>query len=151
MSGLLEHLGIEPSSTQTGRPGHDAGLCVRTGSAHTNANGGVHGGLIATLLDSTMGEAVRDSLEEGKSAVTVSLTVTFLSGGEEGDELRCSAEIRKRGGSLVMVEGDVVTADGEEPIAHGVATFSIIDDESRAGQLQGGDAGGLVRCCVERC
>ena len=28
----------------------------------------------------------------------------------------------------VRVEGDVVTADDDKPIAHGVATFSIIDD-----------------------
>ncbi|MDO5503969.1 MAG: PaaI family thioesterase [Actinomycetia bacterium] len=127
MSEFLDHLGIHESTTETGRPGHDAGLAVTTDATHTNTNGGVHGGLIATLLDSTMGEAVRSALEDGQSAVTVSMTVTYLRGAEEGDELRASAELRKRGGSLAMVEADVVTADDEEPIAHGVATFSIID------------------------
>ena len=92
MSDLLEHLGIHPASPDTGRPGRDAGLGVTTGDQHVNVNGGVHGGLIATLLDATMGRAVRDSLEDGQSAVTVSMTVTYLSGAEAGDELLASAE-----------------------------------------------------------
>lgn len=100
---------------------------VTTGEQHQNANGGVQGGLIATLLDAAMGEAVRDGLEEDESTATVQLTVTYLNPGKTGDTLTATAEVRKRGGKLVMVEGDVSNQDGE-PVAHGVATFTVSRD-----------------------
>lgn len=128
MTTFIDHLGIAPHNPHdTGRPGDDAGLAVQTTDLHVNVNGGVHGGLIATLLDAVMGQAARDTLPEGRSAVTVSMTITYLSGGEIGDTLRASAEVRKQGKTLVMAEGDVVAGEDDEPIAHGVATYSVID------------------------
>lgn len=125
---FLDTLGVTGTDPhETHRPGDDAGLRMTPTDDHTNVNGGVHGGVLATLLDSVMGEGVRDDLPEGKSAVTVSLTVTFLEGAKVGQELAASAEVRKVGGSLVMVEGDVVRVDDDTPVAHGVATFSVID------------------------
>lgn len=125
---FLDTLGVTGSDPwATDRPGDDAGLRVTPTDEHSNVNGGVHGGLLGTLLDSVMGDAVRSDLPDGKSAVTVSLTVTFLSGAKVGEELLASAEVRKQGGSLVMVEGDVVRAEDDKAIAHGVATFSVID------------------------
>ena len=122
---LLGAHAADPSSST--RPGDDAGLALTPTDEMTNVNGGVHGGVLATLLDTTMGEAVRESLDDGKSAVTVSLTVTFLDGAKVGEELLATAEVRKEGKSLVMVEGDVVRAEDSTPVAHGVATFSVID------------------------
>lgn len=110
----LEHVGIDT----------DGDPSVRTDERHANTAGGVQGGLIATLLDAAMGEAVREGLEEGQQAATVQLTVTYLNPGAPGDTLTATAEVRKRGGRLVMVEGDVEDQDGE-PIAHGVATFTV--------------------------
>lgn len=127
MSDFLEHLGIHPSASDTGRPGDDAALAVTPTDEHANVNGGVHGGLVATLLDATMGRAVRSSLGEDQQAVTVSMTVTFLKGAKVGQELQASSELRKQGDSLCMVEADVVTAEENVPIAHGIATFSIVD------------------------
>lgn len=123
-----QHLGARPADPdQSTRPGDDAGLALVPDERLTNVNGGVHGGVLATMLDTVMGEAVRADLDDEHSAVTVSLTVTFLAGAKPGEELVASAEVRRRGSSLVMVEGDVVrTADGEA-VAHGVATFSIVD------------------------
>lgn len=105
----------------------EGGPSVTTGEQHQNANGGVQGGLIATLLDAAMGEAVRDGLEEDESTATVQLTVTYLNPGKTGDTLTATAEVRKRGAKLVMVEGDVSNQDGK-PVAHGVATFTVSRD-----------------------
>lgn len=128
MTTFPERLGAHPADpSQSDRPGDDAGMALTPTEEHTNVNGGVHGGILATMLDTVMGEAVRSDLPEDKSAVTVSLTVTFLDGAKVGEELVASAEVRKRGKSLVMVEGDIVRADDESPVAHGVATFSVID------------------------
>lgn len=125
---FIDTLGIRDADPdKTGRAGEDAGMALATTDAHENRNGTVHGGVIATLLDSVMGRAVRNSLDEGQSTATISMTVTYLRPGKVGEEIAASAEIRKSGGSVVMVEGDVVADDGE-PIAHGVATYTVLDD-----------------------
>ncbi|MCH8614074.1 PaaI family thioesterase [Arsenicicoccus dermatophilus] len=128
MANFMDTLGVTAGDPhETGRPGDDAGLRVTPTEAHANVNGGVHGGLLATMLDSAMGQAARDHLPDDKSAVTVSLTVTYLNGAKVGEELLASAEVRKEGGSLIMLEADVVRVEDDEPVAHGVATFSVID------------------------
>lgn len=127
-SGFLKLLGVrEGDPHSTDRPGDDAGLVLATTDEQANVNGGVHGGVLATLLDSVMGEAVRNQLGEGKSAVTVAMNVTYLSAAKPGEELTASAEVRRRGDSLMMAEADVVRGDDHKPVAHGVATYSVID------------------------
>lgn len=127
MTNFIEFLGFTGADPrETGREGDDAGLSVRTTDEHANRSGTVHGGLIATLIDAVMADAVRAGLEDGESCATVSLTITYLSPGEIGADLVASAEVRKRGGSLVLVEADV--SSGETAIAHGVATYAITTD-----------------------
>lgn len=128
MTTFLDSLGITPADpSRTDRPGDDAGLSVTPTEEHVNVNGGVHGGLIATLLDAVMGRAVRADLPEGKTSVTVSMTVSYISPARIGTALRASAEVRKRGASLCTVEGDVVADEDREPVAHGVATYALVD------------------------
>ena len=125
---FLDVLGIRDADPdKTGRAGEDAGMALTTTDDHVNRNGSVHGGVIATLLDAVMGRAARNSLDEGQSTATISMTVTYLRPGKVGEEITASAEIRKSGSSVVMVEGDVTAEDGE-PIAHGVATYTVFDD-----------------------
>lgn len=127
MTSFVEFLGMAPADpARTGREGDDAGLRIVTEPEHGNRNGTVHGGLIATLIDTVMGDAVRAGLDEGESSATVSMTITYLSPGQIGSELIASAEVRKRGGSLVMAEADIVS--GEDAVAHGVATYAITRD-----------------------
>lgn len=100
MTTFPERIGItDAPATDTARPGDDAGRALTVGEELVNVNGGLHGGVISTMLDATMGDAVRAGLEEGQGTVTVTMTVTFLTGAKEGDELRSSAEVRKRGGT----------------------------------------------------
>ncbi|MCW2776551.1 MAG: thioesterase superfamily protein [Frankiales bacterium] len=87
---------------------------------HFNPHGSVHGGLIATMLDVAMGEAVAET--GGESPVTVSLTVTYLEPGRPG-RLEARATVRKRGKRLLVVEGEVVQ-DGDV-VADALATFSV--------------------------
>lgn len=119
MSSFYEHVGIDTAGDPR----------VTTDERHANAAGGVQGGLIATLLDAAMGEAVREGLDDAQQVATVQLTVTYLNPGEPGDTLTATAQVRKRGGRLVMLEGDVEDQDGT-PIAHGVATFTVTSPPS---------------------
>ena len=128
MTTFPERIGITESDPQdTDRPGDDAGRALTVTDELVNVNGGLHGGVIATMLDATMGDAVRAGLEEGQATVTVTMTTTFLEGAKTGDELRSSAEVRKRGGKLVLVEGDITRVSDDAAIAHGVGTFTIIE------------------------
>ena len=120
------HASTGASPAEAPRPGDDAGRALTVTDELINVNGGLHGGVIATMLDATMGDAVRAGLEEDQSTVTVSMTVTYLEGAKKGDELRSSAEVRKRGGKLVLVEADITRASDDAAIAHGVGTFTII-------------------------
>lgn len=98
----------------------DGRVVVDAADEHLNPHGTVHGGLIATMLDVAMGEAV--AAEGGKSPVTVSLTVTYLEPGRPG-RLEARADVRKRGKRLLVVEGEVVQ-DGDV-VADALATFSV--------------------------
>ena len=87
---------------------------------HLNPHGTVHGGLLATMLDVAMGEAVAEA--GGERPVTVALTVTYLEPGRAG-RLEATARVRKRGKRLLIVEGEV-TQDGDV-LADALGTFSV--------------------------
>ncbi|MDO5628350.1 MAG: PaaI family thioesterase [Mobilicoccus sp.] len=127
MTDFTQRLGITDASPQeAARPGDDAGKALTVGAEHLNKNGTLHGGVMATILDTAMGDAVRSHLGEDEETATVSMTITYLAPAKEGDELRASAEIRKQGSSLVLVESDLTRPEDDKAIAHGVATFTVL-------------------------
>lgn len=116
--------GIEIGASESDQP--DAVASLHVDESHMNANGTLHGGVIATMCDSVMGMAVRESLEDDTKAATVSLTVSYMAPAELGDDISARAEVRKQGKKIVIVEADVVRDSDEEAIAHAVATFSVV-------------------------
>ena len=95
-------------------------VVVDAADEHLNPHGSVHGGLLATMLDVAMGEAVAEA--GGDRPVTVALTVTYLEPGRAG-RLEATARVRKRGKRLLIVEGEV-TQDGDV-LADALGTFSV--------------------------
>ena len=91
---------------------------------HLNPHGTVHGGAIATLVDTAMGAAVRRVDTGDEAPVTIEMKVTYLQPAMPG-RLRAEATIRRRGHRIVIAEVDVVDADGEA-VAHGIGTFTSI-------------------------
>ena len=90
---------------------------------HLNGAGGVHGGVLATLVDSAMGQAVRSVTEDGQGLATSQLTVTYLNPGKPG-QLVATAQVRKRGKSLVVCDADI-EQDGRA-VVHALATFALL-------------------------
>jgi uncharacterized protein (TIGR00369 family) len=95
---------------------------VEVDERHLNPAGAVHGGMLATLVDTTMGAAVKSAVDE-EAPATSQLTVTYLRPGKPG-RLRVTARVSKRGDSLTMCEADV-EQDGKT-LVHALATFALI-------------------------
>jgi uncharacterized protein (TIGR00369 family) len=91
------------------------GTCTVTGRVeprHLNINSVVHGGVYATILDTSMGAAVLSVLGPGETAATTSLYVEFLRAAREGDTLTARGEVLRRGRHLVFAEGNLYGEDG---------------------------------------
>lgn len=86
-----------------------------------NRSGAAHGGLIATLLDTTLARAAiaGDGGGRGRLA-TVEMNVTYVSPGRIG--LRCRAWCRGRTENLAFCVGEVHDYTGAL-VARGTATF----------------------------
>src|SRR3954462_3935770 len=90
---------------------------------HLNPAGTLHGGVVATLVDTAMGQAVRTTTGEDEVPATSQLTVTYLRPGTPG-RVSVRAAVRTRGEHLTVCEAEV-EQDGRA-IAHAVATFALL-------------------------
>ncbi|GAB2861555.1 PaaI family thioesterase [Nocardioides pacificus] len=116
--GFLALIGAAPPETGEGR----ATLEVDVDERHLNPAGTVHGGLLATLVDTTMGAAVRSAVD-GETPATSQLSITYLRPGRPG-RLRVTATVRKRGEHLTVCEADV-EQEGRS-LVDALATFAIV-------------------------
>ena len=88
-----------------------------------NPAGVVQGGLLAAMLDDTLGPALVATLGEGEWAPTTDLHVQFVSPARPG-ELRGHGRVVKRGSRSAFLSGELRDPDGAL-VATAVATASI--------------------------
>ena len=86
-----------------------------------------HGGMLFTLMDTTMAWAVQSLLERGLSCTTIDLTIQYLAAAREGP-FTCRAETIHQTGRLAFVRAEVLDACSR-PVAAGQGTFRIIKFE----------------------
>lgn len=98
-----------------------ATLSMDVDERHLNAAGTIHGGLLATLVDTTMGAAIFSAVEDELPA-TSQLTVTYLRPGTPGP-LTVTASVSKRGDRLAICEAEV-EQEGKS-LVHALATFAL--------------------------
>jgi uncharacterized protein (TIGR00369 family) len=72
----------------------------------------IHGGLVATLLDTAMGGACWSLLEEGETFLTADLHVEFLRSSRPGT-LRAEGKVVHRTKRVVFCAGELYDAAGE--------------------------------------
>jgi uncharacterized protein (TIGR00369 family) len=119
--GFAGRLGAEIGEVGDG----SARLTFEATDDHLNPAGTVHGGVLATLVDTAMGTAVRSATDDGDVPATSQLTVTYLRPGKPG-RLEVTARVRTRGEHLTVCEADV-EQDGRS-LVHAVATFALLHD-----------------------
>jgi len=93
---------------------------------HYNPLGTVHGGIAATLLDSSMGVAVHTTLNEGQTYTTLELKVNYVRAiTEDTGRVVATGSVIHRGGRVATAEARLTDADGKL-LAHGTSTCLIM-------------------------
>ena len=114
----------------------DHGVAIfqgRPSRTHYNPLGTVHGGWVATLLDSCVGCAVHTALPAGRSYTTVELKVNFVRAVTDQVPLvRAEGRIIHMGRSMGTAEGRLVGPDGKL-YAHASTTCFIFEAPTAKG------------------
>ena len=118
--GFRELVGTELASTGEGR----AVVEVHAEEHHLNPSGTVHGGVVYTLVDVSMAEALRTTIAEGdERPVTIEIKVNYLEPAKAGT-LTSTAQVRKGGKRVTIVEAEV--AQDSEVVALATGTYTIV-------------------------
>ena len=99
-------------------------ITIPLSSLLNNSLGIVHGGIIATLIDTAMGTLANSLLPDGFGAVTTQLNIHYLAVGK-GDYLQCKAQIDHKGTKTMVLSATVHRADGKK-IAQASGSFFIV-------------------------
>jgi uncharacterized protein (TIGR00369 family) len=83
-----------------------------------------HGGVIFTLLDTTLAWAVWSELDQGQNCATVHLDIQY-SAPARGDSFTCLGLVDQRTRAMRFVSGRVLDSKGRI-VALGQATFRVI-------------------------
>ena len=120
-SPFVRHLGIQLVDLQP----DSAVLSLPFSETLVTVGATVHGGAIASLIDTAAMVAAWSGAEvpASRRGVTVSITVTYLAGAEKED-LLAIARVLRRGRSLVYLGVDVKTAS-QVAVAKGLVTYKI--------------------------
>jgi uncharacterized protein (TIGR00369 family) len=102
-------------------------VAFTAGRDFTNPMGNIQGGMLAAMLDDTLGPALAATLANGQFAVTLELKVNFLRPASEG-RLVGRGRVVHRGNSVAFLEGSLDDADGAT-VATATATARIISAE----------------------
>jgi len=107
-------------------PGKVVFTCSPDGSVY-NPNGGVHGGLVCTLLDSVAGLAVHSTLPAGKGYTSIEIKVNYLRAVRlNAGRLTATGTVVKSGSRVGFTEGVVTDASGAI-VATATSTLLVFD------------------------
>jgi uncharacterized protein (TIGR00369 family) len=112
----------EPLYSKRTEKGVTMGL--RLDKPHTNSRGLIHGGLIASLADNSMGYSCAQAMGETSSLVTISLAVDFIGSAQLGQWLAVESEAIKTGSTICFAQS-LIKAD-DAIIARANGTFRVV-------------------------
>jgi uncharacterized protein (TIGR00369 family) len=113
------HLGIETVEAAEGR----TLLRFTFKPEHANRKGDVHGGVLATLIDLAMSQAIRSVAKDVAGMSTVNMTINYLD--TASGDLVARGKAMKIGRTIAVGEATCETADGRV-VAHGTGAFRLI-------------------------
>ena len=123
---LFAHMGMIVETLEQGR----AVLALPFRSGFHQGAGNVAGGVQALIMDEAMAHAVLTTLADGEQTVTMDLHMRYLAPARNED-LRAEAKVVRRGGRVVVVEGEVTGGSGMT-VSLATASFLIVRDSKKA-------------------
>ena len=105
----------------------DGVLGLRIDKRHLNTFGKAQGGILMTMVDFAIGEAIREAHARPRdeiAAATVSLTTDFLGSVAEDEWVTAHTKVERLGGTLAFVDCSVRCDDRE--IVRGRAVFAVL-------------------------
>ncbi|MDD4802607.1 MAG: PaaI family thioesterase [Syntrophomonas sp.] len=96
---------------------------VVPGPQHKNGIGLIQGGLMISIVDAAMGNAIRTL---GIVGATVDISTSFTASAKVGDAILARGKVLKAGKSLIFTEGYVYA--GDKLIGHSKATFKKVSE-----------------------
>lgn len=118
---LLQTLGISPVEIGD----RHAVTRVTVDDRHRNYFGGCHGGLLATLADTTS-FFPRPFLPSGREVATTQLNVSYVRAARVGDVLTARAEVLHLGRRTASLAIRITDQDGRL-VAHGTTALMFLD------------------------
>jgi uncharacterized protein (TIGR00369 family) len=94
----------------------------------TQPAGVVHGGVLATLIDSVAVPAIGAGYDEPREFATLDLQIQFV-GAVQAEDMIVEGWVTRRGRSIVFCEAEVATASGRTA-AKGMLTFRVLGSPS---------------------
>jgi uncharacterized protein (TIGR00369 family) len=119
----VEHLGIQLLEKADGI----MRLRFTPRPEHLNSWNGIHGGVLATLLDVALGSAARSLDTACIGATTIELKANFLSAAS--DVVLGEGRAQRVGRSLIFAEGELRRLGGVL-VAKGTGTFKLVYPEN---------------------
>lgn len=120
--GVVELLGMEIDELEVGRV---VFTCVAD-ARFSNPMGTVHGGIVATLLDSALGCAAQTVLDDGSAYTTVTLEVKYLRPiALDAGRLRAEGRVVHAGRRQITAEG-ALTDDAGRTLATATTTCLVL-------------------------
>ena len=90
---------------------------------HLSSPGTAHGGIVAGLMDATIGAAALFlAMPRGEFVSTVEFKMNYFAPVKLGDQLRAEAEVEHSGKRLIVSRGTIYR--GDEAVASGMGTFN---------------------------
>jgi acyl-coenzyme A thioesterase PaaI-like protein len=127
--GFKPHTGVNAFVDHVGpfcKSGHIIGL--RIDGRHLNTFGKAQGGVLMTMVDFAIGEAIREAHDKPReeiAAATVSLTTDFLGAVEAGAYVESRTRVERLGGTLAFVDCSLCVEARE--VVRGRAVFAVLD------------------------
>lgn len=97
---------------------------------HANGHGIVHGGMLVTLLDNTLGLTVSRATGR-RPGVTMQLNTQFLSAARPGEFLEARGEVLRLAQSVAFVRGTIHV--GDRLVAAGDGVWKLLSERPAAG------------------
>jgi uncharacterized protein (TIGR00369 family) len=123
ISPFWDYIGIEEVFLEDGK----AELRMEVTPQLLQRKGAVHGGAICSLLDASIGSAVRSTLEEGQHTATIEIKINFIRPAK-AEVLIAKSYLVHRGKTTAVGQSEIFDQNGTL-VAMATGTFMIPKDD----------------------